>query len=103
MPSGSILNGGFEEGVEDMPAAWQKFGGFLSRSAAFPRSGSFAGAFSSSTDSTKWVYEPLSVEPRPLVRLPRLRRQERPARIHRPPPHLLVLLLRRLRLQLRQF
>ena len=63
MPSGSILNGGFEEGVEDMPAAWQKFGGFLYRSAAFPRSGSFAGAFSSSTDSTKWVYQPLSVDP----------------------------------------
>jgi hypothetical protein len=63
MPSGSILNGGFEEGAEDIPAAWQKFGGFLYRSTAFPRSGSFAGAFSSSTDSTKWVYEPLSVEP----------------------------------------
>jgi hypothetical protein len=63
MPSGSILNGGFEEGVEDMPTAWQKFGGFLYRSASFPRSGSFAGAFSSSTDSTKWVYQPLSVEP----------------------------------------
>jgi hypothetical protein len=63
MPSGSILNGGFEEGVEDMPAAWQKFGGFLSRSTAFSRSGSFAGAFSSSTDSTKWVYQPLSVDP----------------------------------------
>jgi len=63
MPSGSILNGGFEEGVEDIPAAWQKFGGFLYRSAAFPRSGSFAGAFSSFTDSTKWVYQPLSVDP----------------------------------------
>ena len=63
MPSGSILNGGFEEGVEDIPAAWQKFGGFLYRSAAFPRSGSFAGALSSSTDSTKWVYQPLSVDP----------------------------------------
>ena len=63
MPSGSILNGGFEEGVEDMPAAWHKFGGFLYRSAAFSRSGSFAGAFSSSTDSTKWVYQPLSVDP----------------------------------------
>jgi hypothetical protein len=63
MPSGSILNGGFEEGAEDIPAAWQKFGGFLYRSTAFPRSGSFAGAFSSSTDSTKWVYQPLSVEP----------------------------------------
>ena len=63
MPSGSILNGGFEEGVEDMPAAWQKFGGLLYRSTAFYRSGSFAGAFSSSTDSTKWVYQPLSVDP----------------------------------------
>jgi hypothetical protein len=63
MPSGSILNGGFEEGVEDIPAAWQKFGGFLSRSGAFPRSGSFAGVFSSSTDSTKWVYQSVSVEP----------------------------------------
>jgi hypothetical protein len=63
MPSGSILNGGFEEGVEDIPTAWQKFGGFLSRSTAFTRSGSFAGAFSSSTDSTKWVYQPLSVDP----------------------------------------
>ncbi len=63
MPSDSILNGGFEEGVEDAPAAWQKFGGFLSRSTAIPRSGSFAGAFSSDTASTKWVYQALSVEP----------------------------------------
>ena len=63
LPSGSILNGGFEEGAEDLPAAWQKFGGFLYRSAAFSRSGSLAGAFSSSTDSTKWVYQPLSVDP----------------------------------------
>jgi hypothetical protein len=62
MPRGRLLNGGFEEGVEDTPAAWQKFGGFLYRSAAFSRSGSFAGAFSSSTDSTKWVYQPLSVD-----------------------------------------
>jgi hypothetical protein len=63
MPSGSILNGGFEEGVEDVPAVWQKFGGFLYRSAAFPRSGSFAGAFSSFTDSTKWVHQSLLVDP----------------------------------------
>ena len=63
MPRGRLLNGGFEEGVEDMPAVWQKFGGFLFRSAAFPRSGSFAGAFSSDTASTKWVYQPLLVDP----------------------------------------
>jgi len=63
MPWASILNGGFEEGAEDIPAGWQKFGGFLYRSADFPRSGSFAGAFSSFTDSTKWVYQPLSVDP----------------------------------------
>jgi len=63
MPSGSILNGGFEEGVEDVPAVWQKFGGFLYRSAAFARSGSFAGAFSSFTDSTKWVHQSLLVDP----------------------------------------
>ena len=63
MPRGRLLNGGFEEGVEGTPAAWQKFGGFLYRSTAFRRSGSFAGAFSSSTDSTKWVYQPLLVDP----------------------------------------
>jgi len=63
MPRGRLLNGGFEEGVEDTPAAWQKFGGFFYRSIAFARSGSFAGIFSSSTDSTKWVYQPLSVDP----------------------------------------
>ena len=63
MPSGSILNGGFEEGVEDIAAVWRKFGGALFRSTSFPRSGSFAGAFSSFTTSTKWVYQPLSVQP----------------------------------------
>ena len=63
MPRGRLLNGGFEEGLEATLAAWQRFGGFLSRSTAFPRSGSFAGAFTSDTTSTKWVYEPLSVDP----------------------------------------
>jgi len=63
MPRGRLLNGGFEEGVEDTPTAWQKFGGFLYRPTAFRRSGSFAGAFSSSTDPTKWVYQPLLVDP----------------------------------------
>jgi hypothetical protein len=63
MPSGSILNGGFEQGEQDIPSVWQKFGGFLSRSTATPRSGSFSGAFSSTTSSTKWVYQPLVVEP----------------------------------------
>lgn len=63
MPSGSVLNGGFEEGAEDIPAVWRKFGGVLFRSASVRRSGSFAGAFSSSTTSTKWVYQPLSVHP----------------------------------------
>ncbi len=63
MPSESILNGGFEQGVEDAPAIWRKFGGFLSRSTSVARSGSFAGSFSSATTSTKWVFQPLAVEP----------------------------------------
>jgi len=63
MPSEAILNGGFEDGAEDIPAAWRKSGGLLFRSTSSPRSGSFAGAFSSSTSSTKWVYQPLSVDP----------------------------------------
>ena len=63
VPSGSILNGGFEEGEEDVPSVWQKFGGFLSRSTTVAHSGSFSGAFSSTTTSTKWVHQPLVVEP----------------------------------------
>jgi hypothetical protein len=53
MPRGRLLNGGFEEGVKDMPAAWRKFGGVLFRSTSLARSGSFAGGFSSATTSTK--------------------------------------------------
>jgi hypothetical protein len=63
MARGWLLNGGFEEGEGDRPAAWQKFGGFLYRSTALSRSGSFAGALSSATAATKWAYQPVIVEP----------------------------------------
>ena len=61
VPSAARLeftNGGFEDGLE----GWQKFGGEL-RAVANPRNtGAFAGALTSTTNSTKWAYQVVRVD-----------------------------------------
>jgi hypothetical protein len=60
-----LQNAGFEEVDGDGgPAAWQKFGGNLDVAAAPVRSGQHAARFTSESDSTKWVYETVLVDPR---------------------------------------
>jgi hypothetical protein len=63
MATGYLLNGGFEEALNGMPVGWDKYGGALERTATHYRSGSFAAAFSSDTESTKWAYQPVGVQP----------------------------------------
>jgi hypothetical protein len=64
MAVGSLINGGFEEATADgLPIAWQKFGGSLSRSSAFARSGGYSGALRSESGTTKWAYQVVGVEP----------------------------------------
>ena len=56
-----LVNGGFEEGDGDLPDGWSKYGGELGRTSGRQRSGRFAGAFSSATESTKWAYQTVTV------------------------------------------
>ena len=63
MATGYLLNGGFEKALNGMPVGWDKYGGALQRTATHYRSGSFAAAFSSDTESTKWAYQPVGVQP----------------------------------------
>jgi hypothetical protein len=57
--SESIANGGFEDGL----APWLKVGGELSLVSSPVRSGHAAGALTSTTTSTKWAYQVVSVSP----------------------------------------
>jgi hypothetical protein len=58
-PAFEFTNGGFEAGL----AGWSKFGGTLSMVQTPVHSGGFAGRLSSATDSTKWAYQTLVVDP----------------------------------------
>jgi Lamin Tail Domain len=60
-PSVSLVNAGFEEADDGVPVGWSRYGGALRRTDARPRSGRYAGAFSSSTESTKWAYQTVLV------------------------------------------
>jgi len=59
---GLLVNGGFEAAAGGVPVGWQKHGGTLGQVNSPLRSGSAAGSFTSETESTKWVYEPVAVE-----------------------------------------
>ena len=61
--AGNLVNGGFESTQDGRPLAWRTQGGNLLSNSATVRSGSWAGAFLSSTSSTKWVYQTVTVEP----------------------------------------
>jgi hypothetical protein len=60
---GLLVNGGFEAAAAGRPVGWRSYGGALTQVATPVRSGRFAGAFSSSSDSTKWIYQALPVTP----------------------------------------
>ena len=67
--SGELTNGGFEIAEGGLPMAWRNFGGALTQVAAPVRGGSFAGALSSASGSTKWAYQTVAVTPTAWYRL----------------------------------
>ena len=60
-PSRALANAGFEEASGGVPAAWRTYGGLLTQTASPTRSGGAAGAFFSSSASTKWVFQTIAV------------------------------------------
>lgn len=57
------MNGGFESaGVEGL-TGWSKYGGVLGQVSHPVRSANFAAGFYSASDSTKWLYQTVAVEP----------------------------------------
>jgi len=54
-----FVNGGFEEGLR----GWQRFGGELQVVGSPKRSGGGAAGLTSSTGSTKWVYQEVAIDP----------------------------------------
>ncbi len=60
----ALQNAGFEDTDADgAPAVWQKYGGTLESTSSPVRSGQHAARFSSDSDSTKWAYETVLVDP----------------------------------------
>jgi hypothetical protein len=59
---GLLRNGGFEAVSNGTPDAWSKYGGTLSLTTN-AHSGSFAALLSSSTSSTKWLFQSLPIQP----------------------------------------
>ncbi|MEE8386061.1 MAG: hypothetical protein V3S01_09100, partial [Dehalococcoidia bacterium] len=59
----ALVNGGFEDVREDgTPYGWRKIGGEISASAAVSAEGDLSAALLSRTESTKWLYQTVSVE-----------------------------------------
>lgn len=59
---GYLVNGNFEDVAEDRPVGWSKFGGTLGITPDAFR-GDYAASLESSTASTKWIYQVVTVEP----------------------------------------
>ncbi len=57
----SLRNGGFEDG-DGVPFAWERYGGSLSSATSPVRSGGRAARLESSTTSTKWLHQVVSVD-----------------------------------------
>jgi len=55
-------NTGFEAGEGGVPLAWDSYGGTLTLTDTYVRSGAYAGAFFSASSSTKWVYQTVAVD-----------------------------------------
>jgi hypothetical protein len=60
---GPLRNGGFEQVADGALVAWRDHGGILSRVANPVHGGSHAGAFFSSSESTKWAYQTVAATP----------------------------------------
>ncbi len=60
-PGYELRNPGFEEAVDGVPAAWQKYGGELATTTR-SHSGQRAGLLRSATDATKWAYQTVLVD-----------------------------------------
>jgi hypothetical protein len=60
--NGLLLNGGFEAIEGDKLLAWETYGGEAQRVDGPVWSGAHAGAFDSSTESTKWLYQTVPVQ-----------------------------------------
>ncbi|MCH7697459.1 MAG: hypothetical protein IH865_00770 [Chloroflexi bacterium] len=58
-----VLQWRFRGGGDGEPHAWKHFGGVLMQTGTPARTGSWAGALFSSTDSTKWAFQTVNVEP----------------------------------------
>jgi hypothetical protein len=63
MATGCLLNGGFEEANGAALVGWEDYGGRLQQTATHRRSGSFAAAYTSDSESTKWAYQAVHVQP----------------------------------------
>jgi len=61
--TGYLLNGGFEDAIDGVLVGWSKYGGTLEQNSTHHRSGSYAAALSSDTQSTKWAYQSVRVNP----------------------------------------
>jgi hypothetical protein len=59
--NGLLVNGGFEAMSGDQLLAWETYGGDVAQVTSPVWSGDRAGAFYSSTDSTKWIYQSVPV------------------------------------------
>ncbi len=68
-PLESLANGGFESVQDGRPLAWRTHGGSLFSRETPTRGGNFSAAFVSSTASTKWLYQTVTVEPGAWYRL----------------------------------
>ena len=59
----TLVNGGFEDVREDgTPYGWRKIGGEISASSATSAEGDLSASLLSRTESTKWLYQAVSVE-----------------------------------------
>ena len=63
MTTGYLLNGGFEEANGAALVGWEEYGGRLQQTATHRRGGSYAAAYISDSESTKWVYQPVHMQP----------------------------------------
>ena len=58
----SLTNGGFEQAREDgTPLGWRKVGGEMARSSRSHSEGQWSATFTSGSESTKWLYQTVSV------------------------------------------
>ena len=59
----ALRNGGFEEAdSQGLPSFWRAYGGELARTNEVRFEGRFAGALTSQTNSTKWAYQPVTIQ-----------------------------------------